>query len=167
MTPSPPSPQRAPLDRIAKRILASISTNVVDACAIGKLIGASEEVVRHRLAAMQEAGVLRGLHPRVDPALLGEAYECLVSGVPTDQTSRHAIDHLCSSAGVTRVFGMAAQHSLAFTVRGSDLATTQDRGLALARAAGLMQAQAVPIVNTFHDHGGMPWGEGPAAGQLA
>ncbi|MCA1812041.1 MAG: Lrp/AsnC family transcriptional regulator [Halobacteriales archaeon] len=151
----------APLDQIAKRILSSVATNFLDAAAIARHIGASEEVVRHRLASLQEAGVLRGLHPRVDPAALGESYEVLVSGVPTAQTDRQAIDRLCGAAGVTRVFGMAARHSVAFTVRGSDPAAAQGRALELARGAGLVQAQATLIVNTFHD-GGTAWPTLPA-----
>jgi DNA-binding Lrp family transcriptional regulator len=149
-------PARAPLDQIAKRILASVATNFLDASAIARHIGASEEVVRHRLAAMQETGVLRGLQPRVDPAALGEGFEYLVSGVPTAQTDRQAIDRLCGAAGVTRVFGMASRHSVAFTVRGGDSAGTQGRALELAKGAGLVQAQAVLIVNTFHD-GATAW----------
>ncbi|HUR63812.1 MAG TPA: Lrp/AsnC family transcriptional regulator [Candidatus Thermoplasmatota archaeon] len=155
---TPPSP-RAPLDQVAKRILASIATPAaLDVAAIAKRAGASEEVVRHRLAAMQEAGVLRGLHARVDPALLGETYEYLVSGVASAATDRPAIERLCSAPGVTRVFGMAARHSVAFTVRGAS-AQAQDHGLGLARAAGLLQPQAVLIVNTFHDQSAPVWGE--------
>jgi DNA-binding Lrp family transcriptional regulator len=135
-----------------------VSANVsLDASAIARHIGASEEVVRHRIAAMQQAGVLRGINPRIDPAALGHRYEYLVSGVPTAQTNRQAIESLCSASDVTRVFGMASHHSVAFTVLGGEMAKTQDRALELARAAGLVQAQAVMIVNTFHDQSGFAW----------
>jgi DNA-binding Lrp family transcriptional regulator len=158
-TPFPPA-SRVPLDQVAKRILASLATPAaLDPAAIARSIGASESVVRQRLTAMQEAGVLRGLNPRIDPAALGEAYEYLVSGVPTAETDRPAIDRLCAAPGVTRVFGMASRHSVAFTVRGQASAQTQDRALGLARAAGLVQAQAVLIVNTFHDQNGAAWAE--------
>jgi DNA-binding Lrp family transcriptional regulator len=147
---------RAPIDRVAKRILDHIATNLdFEPAAIARSIGASEEVVRHRLQAMREQGVLRGVDLRVDPqASGGPQYEYLVSGVPTPETDRRAIDRLCGAGGVTRVFAMASAHSVAFTVRGSDPAQTQARAVELARSAGLQQVQAVMIVNTFRDRTG-------------
>ncbi|HEX2065756.1 MAG TPA: Lrp/AsnC family transcriptional regulator [Candidatus Thermoplasmatota archaeon] len=166
MTANPTAPSSrspAPLDQVSKRILGALTTpGALDAAAIASRVGASEAVVRQRLAALQEAGVLRGLAPRIDPAALGQAYEVLVSGVPTTGTDRPAIERLCAAAGVTRVFGMASRHSVAFTVRGDAPAQAQDRGLDLARAAGLVQAQAVLIVNTFHDQGAALWPEAGA-----
>lgn len=150
----------APVDQVGKRILAHIAHRFVpDASAIARDIGAREDVVRDRLAAMRASGLLRGVDLRVDPGALGARYEFLVSGIPTGTTDRDAIATLCKEAGVTRVFGLASSHSVAFTVRGADPAATQARGLDLARQAGLTHTQAVMIVSTFHDRTGPDWAE--------
>lgn len=147
-----PKPVRVPMDQVTKRILRRLASNVaVDMGAIAKEIGASEEVVRSRVGAMQDGGLLQGFNVRLAPDLLGHAYEYLVSGAPSEATDRQAIGRLCAAGGVTRVFGLASAHSVAFTVVGSDPAATQRRGLDLARQAGLVQPQAILIVNTFHD----------------
>ena len=166
MTPATPFPSsqksapRAPVDQVGKRILAHIAQSFApDTSAIARDIGAREEVVRDRIAAMRASGLLRGIDLRVDPDVLGTRYEYLVSGVPTGTTDREAIARLCTQNGVTRVFGLASSHSVAFTLRGADAAQTQARGLELARAAGLLHTQAVMIVSTFHDRTGLDWGE--------
>ena len=150
----------APIDRVAKRILGHIAANLeFEPAAIARSIGASEEVVRDRLQAMRSQGVLRGVDLRVAPQVAGTQFEYLVSGVPTPETDRRAIDRLCGEGGVTRVFAMASSHSVAFTVRGRDPSATQARAVELARGAGLQQVQAVLIVNTFRDQTGYVPGE--------
>jgi DNA-binding Lrp family transcriptional regulator len=145
----------APVDQISKRILRCLSSNVaLDVGAIARAVGASEEVVRHRLAALQDGGVLRGIGVRIDSSLLGNSYEFLVSGAAGEATDKQAIGRLCSTTDVTRVFGLAAARSFAFTVVGHDPAATQARALALAQQAGLVQPQAVLIVKTFQDRAG-------------
>lgn len=153
-------PVRAPVDQVGKRILSHIAHRFTpDAAAIARDIGAREEVVRDRLQAMRASGLLRGVDLRMDPAALGPSYEYLVSGVPSGDTDRAAIERLCHAPGVTRVFGLASSHSVAFTIRGPDAAAAQARGMELARSAGLAQVQAVMVVNTFHDKTGPEWGD--------
>jgi DNA-binding Lrp family transcriptional regulator len=153
-------PPRIRVDQVGKRILSHISRAFTpDTSAIAKDIGAREEVVRDRIAAMQQSGLLRGVDLRVDPDVLGQQFEYLVSGVPTGITDKQAIQRLCESPGVTRVFGLASSHSVAFTLRGPDAKEVEKRGLQLADAAGLINAQAVMIVSTFHDRTGLDWGE--------
>ncbi|MFO1533459.1 MAG: hypothetical protein ABR562_07170 [Thermoplasmatota archaeon] len=163
MTPplsTPKTTPRPPVDQVGKRILAHIArTFSPDTSAIARDIGAREEVVRQRIEAMQASGLLRGVDLRVDPDVLGQRFEFLVSGVPTGNTDRDAIGRLCTASGVTRVFGLASSHSVAFTVRGADPKETEARGLELARAASLVHTQAVMIVSTFHDRTGLDWGE--------
>ncbi|HJQ93028.1 MAG TPA: Lrp/AsnC family transcriptional regulator [Candidatus Thermoplasmatota archaeon] len=146
---------RVPMDQLSKRILRCLATNVApDVGAIAKDVGANEDVVRHRLGTLQDCGVLRGFNVRLDHNLLGQSYEFLVSGVASQGTDKQAIGRLCSATEVTRVFGLASSRSVAFTVVGADPAATQARAMALAQEAGLVQPQAVLIVNTFHDGAG-------------
>lgn len=145
---------RVPMDQMSKRILRCLASNLaLDVGAIAKDVGASEDVVRHRLGTLQDGGVLR-FNVQLDHSLLGQSYEFLVSGAASQGTDKQAIGRLCSTSDVTRVFGLASSRSLAFTVVGSDPAATQARALALAQEAGLVQPQAVLIVNTFHDSAG-------------
>jgi DNA-binding Lrp family transcriptional regulator len=159
---------RVPMDQLSKRILRRLASNVaLDVGGIAKDVGANEDVVRHRLATMQECGVLRGLNVRIDSTLLGHSYEFLVSGAAGEGTDKQAIGRLCSTTDVTRVFGLASARSLAFTVVGSDPTATQVRALALAQEAGLVQPQAVLIVNTFHDRAGSAMPDAAAADLVA
>jgi len=156
------------VDQVGKRILAHMARSFSpDTAAIAKGIGAREEVVRDRIEAMRASGLLRGVDLRVDPEVLGARYEYLVSGVPSAETDKAAIQRLCGEAGVTRVFGLASSHSVAFTVRGSAAAETEARGLAIAQAAGLLHTQAILIVTTFHDRSGPDWEASPVSADRA
>lgn len=152
--PAKPAP-RVSMDQLGKRILRCLASNVaLDVGAIAKEVGANEDVVRHRLGTLQDCGVLRGFNVRIDSSQLGHSYEFLVSGAAGEGTDKRAIGRLCSTTDVTRVFGLASARSLAFTVVGDDPTATQARAMALAQEAGLVQPQAVLIVNTFHDRAG-------------
>ena len=158
MAATTPAKTPARLDQIGRRILRSLADHVaVDTAAIARELGASEEVVRARLQAMREGGLVQGFRLRVDARQLGQSYEFLVTGVPSGRTDRGALSGLCADPQVTRAFGLASTHSVAFTVVGDDLAATRAHGLALAARAGLGQAQAALVVATFEDRaGGLP-----------
>ncbi|HET6399265.1 MAG TPA: Lrp/AsnC family transcriptional regulator [Candidatus Thermoplasmatota archaeon] len=148
---------RPKLDQVSRRILAHLAAAVpLDAAAIGQAIGASEQVVAERLRRLVDGGVVAGPGIRVNPAALGEQYEVLVSGAPTAATDRDVISRLCRTPGVTRVFGLASSHALAFTVAGPDPAAAQAQAQELARSAGLADARSALIVSTFRDAPGLP-----------
>lgn len=152
-----PTPPKTParLDLVGKRILRGLAEHVVvDTAALARDLGASEPAVRDRLRAMQEAGLVQGFQVRVDARQLGESFEYLVTGVPTERTDRAALARLCADPQVTRVLGLASSHSIAFTVVGRDLATTRAHGLSLAEKAGLRQPQAAMVLTTFEDRAG-------------
>lgn len=152
MTPIPDPSKRVPMDQMGKRILRGLSSHVlVDVGAVAKEVGATEEVVRARLAAMREGGLLQGFEVRLDAARLERQYEFLVSGAPTPGTDGQALARLCASGDVTRVFSLASAHSVAFTLVGKDATATRRRAMELAEQAGLRQAQAVLVINTFQD----------------
>lgn len=154
MTHTPPkTPAR--LDLVGKRILCSLAEHVVvDTAALARGLGASEPAVRERLHAMREAGLLQGFQVRLDARQLGETFEFLVTGAPTERTDRGALQRLCADPQVTRVLGLASSHSIAFTVVGRELAATRAHGLDLAAKAGLRQPQAAMVLTTFEDRAG-------------
>lgn len=163
----PKTPAR--LDLVGKRILRNLAEHVVvDTAALARDLGASEPAVRDRLRAMQEAGLVQGFQVRVDARQLGESFEFLVTGAPTERTDRAALTRLCADPQVTRVLGLASNHSIAFTVVGRELATTRSHGLALAEQAGLRQSQAAMVLTTFEDRAGaLPGGMGLAEPERA
>lgn len=149
----PKSPAR--LDLVGKRILRSLAEHlVVDTASLARGLGASEPAVRDRLQAMREAGLVQGFQVRVDSRRLGESFEFLVTGAPTQRTDRAALARLCADAQVTRAFSLASSHSIAYTVVGSDMAQARAHGLALAEQAGLRQPQAALVLTTFEDRTG-------------
>lgn len=144
------SPAR--LDQIGKRVLRSLSSHVeVDVAAVARDLGATEQVVRERLRSMKESGLVQGFTVRVDARQMGESFEFLVTGAPTERTDKAALAKLCADPQVTRAFGLASAHSVAFTVVGNDLAATRAHGMALAAQVGLRQPQAAMVVATFQD----------------
>lgn len=144
------SPAR--LDQIGKRVLRSLADHVeVDVAAVAQELGASEQVVRDRLRSMRESGLVQGFTVRLDSRQLGESFEFLVTGAPTERTDKAALARLCADPQVTRAFGLASAHSVAFTVVGRDLAETRAHGMALAAKAGLRQPQVAMVLTTFHD----------------
>jgi DNA-binding Lrp family transcriptional regulator len=144
------SPAR--LDQIGKRVLRSLSGHVeVDVAAVARELGATEQVVRERLRSMKESGLVQGFTVRIDARQMGETFEFLVTGAPTERTDKAALARLCADPQVTRAFGLASAHSVAFTVVGNDLAATRSHGMALAAQAGLRTPQAAMVVATFQD----------------
>jgi DNA-binding Lrp family transcriptional regulator len=151
---SSPSVHKSParLDQIGKRVLRSLADHVeVDVAAVARDLGAAEQVVRERLRSMRESGLVQGFTVRLDSRQLGECFEFLVTGAPTERTDKAALARLCADPQVTRAFGLASAHSVAFTVVGRDLAEARAHGMALAAQAGLRQPQAAMVIATFHD----------------
>jgi DNA-binding Lrp family transcriptional regulator len=157
VTPMPfsPTPHHPRIDQLAKRILRAMPDHAeVDCAALAKELGIAEDVVRSRLRTMRASGLVQGFRLRVDARQVGQSFEFLVTGTPGDRTDRGALDGLCTDPQVTRAFGLASAHSVAFTVVGQDLATTRAHALRLAERVGLQQAQAILVINTFTDRAG-------------
>lgn len=157
VTPMPfsPAPNSPRIDQLGKRILRSLPEHAeVDCAAVAKDLDVAEAVVRARLRTMRDSGLLQGFRLRVDARQVGQSFEFLVTGTPGDRTDRAALDGLCMDPQVTRAFGLASAHSVAFTVVGRDLATTRAHALELAERAGLRQAQAILVISTFTDRAG-------------
>lgn len=153
--PFPPTSKSPRIDQVAKRILRSLADHAdVDPCRLAQELGIAEDVVRARLRTMRESGLVQGFRLSVDARQLGQSFEFLVTGTPGDRTDRGALDGLCTDPQVTRAFGLAAAHSVAFTVVGQDLAGTRAHALGLAQRAGLREAQAVLVITTFTDRAG-------------
>jgi DNA-binding Lrp family transcriptional regulator len=140
------------LDRMDRLLLLHICDHLeISVAALAQEVGCTKEVAEARLERMRQDGVLLGFHLRVDTNHL-PAHEMLVIGVPSDATTGDAIQQICSSPDVGSVFSLAARTSLAFTLRGQDVATLRARAQQLAIQAGLEQHRGILIVKTFHQN---------------
>lgn len=141
------------IDRLSRKILRALQEEPrATVGTIAERVGAEPDVVETRVQQMQEQGVLRGFSVRVDAAKIGYPMEFLVTGAPSVRTTKEVLQSLCRNQGVTRVFTLATQDSVAFTVSGRDIAETEARARALASDAGLEHAQCTMIVQTLFDN---------------
>lgn len=75
------------LDRIGLKILAALQENArMPLSRIGEKVGLSAPAVAERVKKLEEAGVIKGYHARIDPAAMGRSVSAFIHLV-TD--SRH------------------------------------------------------------------------------
>lgn len=152
------------IDRLSRKILRALQVEPrADAETIAAKVGAEPDVVRDRITRLETDGVLQGFSVRVDAVKMGFPMEFLVTGSPSVETTKDALKALCHHQGVTRVFTLATQDSVAFTISGSDIKETEARAQLLARQAGLEHAQCTMIVQTLVDNPTAFLNDGPQA----
>lgn len=140
------------VDALGKKVLQHVIKHPRATVAeIAGALEATEPAVQARLDRLLENGILRGFSAQVSAEGLGVPHEILVTCAPSPQTTRAALQALCQSQGVTRVFTLAHQNAIAFTLRGRDLQEMQTRVQELAKNAGLQRPEVTLIVDTLLD----------------
>ncbi len=140
------------VDMISRRLLALLADGgALDIEALARQVGASPEVVAHRLQALRDNGVLMGMSARVDPSKLGRPLEVFALASSTTRTTSQHLEALAADPSVTRVFTLASRNSVAFTVGGEDAESIRIRIDQLAAAAGLADVEHSLIVRTWLD----------------
>ena len=67
------------LDRIGLRILAALQKNArMPLSRIGEEVGLSAPAVAERVKKLEEAGVIKGYHARIDPAAMGRSVSAFI-----------------------------------------------------------------------------------------
>jgi Lrp/AsnC family leucine-responsive transcriptional regulator len=67
------------LDRIGLKIIATLQENARTPLArIGKQVGLSAPAVAERVKKLEEAGVIKGYHARIDPAAMGQSVSAFI-----------------------------------------------------------------------------------------
>ena len=62
------------LDRIGRKILAALQENArMPLSRLGEIVGLSAPAVAERVKKLEEAGVIKGYHARIDPASMGRS----------------------------------------------------------------------------------------------
>ncbi len=140
------------LDRASRKVLGALANAPVQGIAeIAEATHLAADVVSDRLDRLHREGVIRGVRLDLDMDRLGVPHECMVTGVPSDKTTREALDALCQAPGVTRAWTLAARRSVAFMVRLAGLSDVEATVARMAQEAGLTDVQVDLVVDTLFD----------------
>jgi Lrp/AsnC family leucine-responsive transcriptional regulator len=84
------------LDRIGLRILGALQENArIPLARIGKMAGLSAPAVAERVKKLEEAGVIKGYHARIDPAAVGRSVSAFIQ-LTTDARHYPAVKSLAA-----------------------------------------------------------------------
>lgn len=140
------------LDAAARRVLdAVVADPDADTAHIAAAAGVQEAVATERLQRLRSQGILLGRSVVLDAGHIGFPYAAFALARPTAQTTRETLENVAHAPGVTRMFTLAAEHSIAFTIIGRSLQDVQKRAAAVASAAGLSDLSVTLLVETLAD----------------
>jgi Lrp/AsnC family transcriptional regulator, leucine-responsive regulatory protein len=84
------------LDRIGRKILAVLQANArTPIRRIGEMVGLSAPAVAERVKKLEETGIIKGYHARIDPAALGRSVSAFVH-LTTDARNYPAVTALAA-----------------------------------------------------------------------
>jgi len=139
------------LDVTERRLLAAYC-QLGSIAAAAAAAGITNQVAQERIAHLTKKGVLEGAQPRLNMKVLGLPHEVWVTGTPTGETSKKSLEALAETPGVGRMFTMAAQASVGFTLNGTSVQSLEATAAEIAARAGLHDVQVVLVVNTWTDN---------------
>ncbi|BBO89115.1 AsnC family transcriptional regulator [Desulfosarcina ovata subsp. ovata] len=140
------------LDGIGRKILAALQENArISFSRLGKRVGLSSPAVTERVKKMEEAGVIRGYHAHIDPAVLGRAVTAFIQ-LTTDARHYPAVQKV--AAGLSEVLAchhISGNASFLIQVRVGDVA---DLETVVARFSPYGQTRTAIVLSTSVDKGG-------------
>ncbi len=143
---------RVKLDAATRRVLTALVQDPdADLACLAASAEVSPDVARERLDRLKRTGVYLGRKVSIDAGNVGFPYEALALAQPTEKTSRDALECLAASPRVTRMFTLASEHSICFTILGKSTTDVQARALSLAEQAGLRNLSITMLVETLAD----------------
>ena len=84
------------LDRIGRKILAALQENArIPLSRIGEIVGLSAPAVAERVKKLEEAGVIKGYHARIDPVAMGRSVSAFIH-LTTDARHYPAVKSLAA-----------------------------------------------------------------------
>lgn len=115
------------LDRIGLKILAALQENArIPLSRLGDAVGLSAPAVAERVKKLEEAGIIKGYHARIDPALSGAPILAFIT--LTTETGRYpAVKDLAEKS--SRIFAchhISGEASFILQVRAVDMADLED-----------------------------------------
>ena len=110
------------LDRIGLRILAVLQENArMPLSRIGEKVGLSAPAVAERVKKLEEAGVIKGYHARIDPAAMGRSMSAFIH-LTTDARHYPAVKSLAADLPqISSCHHISGEASFILHVRVDDL----------------------------------------------
>jgi Lrp/AsnC family leucine-responsive transcriptional regulator len=134
------------LDRIGRRILAALQANArTPVSRIGEMVGLSAPAVAERVKKLEEAGVIRGYHARIDPAALGRSVSAFIH-LTTEARNYPAVTALAADMiQITSCHHISGEASFILHVRAGDVS---DLEAVVARLSPFGQTRTAIVLST-------------------
>ncbi len=139
------------LDRIGRNILAALQENArMPLARIGEHVGLSSPAVAERIKKMEEAGIIKGYHARIDPAVTGRSVTAFIQ-LTTDARHYPAVKSLAAGLSeITSCHHVSGEASFILHVRVDAVANLEPL---VARFSPLGQTHTAIVLSTPVDRG--------------
>ena len=110
------------LDRIGRRILAVLQENArTPLSRLGKQVGLSAPAVAERVRRLEEAGIIKGYHARIDPHAFGQTVIAFIH-LTTDAKNYPAVNSMArKTAQISACHHISGEASFVLHVRAQSL----------------------------------------------
>lgn len=139
------------LDRIGLRILDALQENARTSLnRIGRQVGLSAPAVAERIKKLEEAGIIKGYHARIDPAAVGQAISAFIH-LTTDARHYPAVKALAADTPqIVACHHVSGEVSFIMQVRVDDVAALE---ALVGRLSPFGQTRTAIVLSTAVDEG--------------
>lgn len=139
------------LDQIGLNILAALQENArMSLSRIGEKVGLSAPAVADRVRKLEEAGVIKGYHARIDPEIMGRSVSAFIH-LTTDSRHYRAVKTLAADmAQITACHHISGDASFILHVLVDDLPALES---VVGRLSPFGQTQTAIVLSTPVDKG--------------
>lgn len=137
------------LDRIGLKILAALQENArIPLSRIGEKVGLSAPAVAERVKKLEEAGVIKGYHARIDPAAMGLPMSAFIH-LTTDSRHYPAVKTLAADMPqISSCHHISGDASFILHIRVNDLSALES---VVGRLSPFGQTRTAIVLSTFVD----------------
>ena len=134
------------LDRIGRNILAALQENArMPFSRIGEKVGLSAPAVAERVKKLEEAGVIKGYHARIDPAAVGRPVSAFIH-LTTDARHYPAVKTLAAEMPqISACHHISGDASFVLFVRVDDVSDLEE---VVARLSPFGQTKTAIVLST-------------------
>jgi Lrp/AsnC family leucine-responsive transcriptional regulator len=140
------------LDAIGLRILAALQENArMSLSRIGRRVGLSAPAVAERVRKLEQAGIIRGYHARIDPGAIGRSVHAFIR-LTTDARHYPAVKTLAADVDqIVACHHISGDASFILQVRVEDISQLE---AVVGRLSPLGQTQSAIVLSTPVDKTG-------------
>jgi Lrp/AsnC family transcriptional regulator, leucine-responsive regulatory protein len=134
------------LDRIGRKILAALQENArIPLSRLGEKVGLSAPAVAERVKKLEEAGVIKGYHARIDPTAMGRSVSAFIR-LTTDARHYPAVKSLAADMPqISTCHHISGDASFILHVRVDEVS---DLEAVVARLSPFGQTQTAIVLST-------------------